>query len=109
VPAECQTDHEAAVVAEVGGPPVLRRRQDVVDVRGQRVEVDRPERLGVVEVVVHRVGHPGVRAQHAQVQMVRPPVDVAAALGRVRETPAVDRAAAGLVRVHLRLAGDVAL
>ena len=43
-------DEERAVVAVVGRPPVLRGRQHRLDVLLHGVEVERRERLGVVEV-----------------------------------------------------------
>jgi len=49
-------DEQAAVVAVVGGPPVLRLGHQRGDVGLQRFHVELRELLGVVEVVTHRVG-----------------------------------------------------
>ena len=49
-------DEQRPVVAVVGRPPVLRRRHHVDDVLLQRLDVEGLERLGVVEVLAHRVG-----------------------------------------------------
>ena len=69
-------DEERPVVAVVGRPPVLRRRHHLHDVPLQRVEVERLELFGVVEVLVHRVGPGRVLVEDLQVQLVRPPVPV---------------------------------
>ena len=71
-----QPDHQAAVVAEVGRPPLLRGVQHLDDVGLERVHVERRELLGVVELRLHRVGLRGVLVQDAEVQLVRPPVAV---------------------------------
>ncbi len=69
-----QADEEAPVVAEVGRPPVLRRRHHVEDVPLQGVDVEVRELRGVVEVVVHRIGPGRVLVENLQVELVRPPV-----------------------------------
>ena len=48
-------DHQAAVVAPVGGPPVLRVGHQGVQVLHHGIEVERLELLGVVEVLAHRI------------------------------------------------------
>ena len=72
-----QPDHQAAVVAEVGRPPVLRAAEDVDDVALERVDVEARERGGVVELLAQRVGRRRVLVQHPQVDLVGPPVLVA--------------------------------
>ena len=95
-------DHEGAVVAVVRGPPVLRGREDVLDVLLDRGEVEAVERGRVVEVLAERVGHGGVLGEDPEVEPVRPPAPVAAALGRVRGALGGERAAARVLRlVHL--------
>ena len=92
-------DHERAVVAEVGRPPVLRGRQHVGDVLLDLGEVERVERRGVVELLAERVRDRRVLGQDLEVQPVRPPAAVAAALGRMRRARTVDRAALSLDRL----------
>src|SRR5659263_550954 len=69
-------DEERAVVAEVGGPPVLRLGHDLPDVAFDGGQVEAREGLGVVEVRVQGVTLGGVRVQDAHVQLVGPPVAV---------------------------------
>ena len=80
VPAACQRhpDEQRPVVAVVGRPPVLRCRHHLEDVALQRLDVEGLELLCVVEVLAHRVGQGRVLVQDLQVQLVRPPVPVAA-------------------------------
>ena len=73
-------DHERAVVAEVGRPPVLRGGQHLRDVPLHGREVEGLERLGVVELLAQGVGHGGVLGQDLQVELVRPPLAVGVAL-----------------------------
>ncbi|EFL13107.1 predicted protein [Streptomyces sp. C] len=87
-------DHERAVVAEVGRPPVLRRGQDLLDVPLHGREVEGLERLGVVEPLAERVGHGGVLGEDLQIEALGPPLAVPAALGRVGGALVRDRAAA---------------
>ena len=70
-------DHQRAVVAEVGRPPVLGVRQHRRDVPLDGGEVEGLELLGVVEVLAHGVGHGGVLGQDLQVELVRPPLALA--------------------------------
>ena len=95
-------DHQRAVVAVVGRPPVLRGRQHLGDVGLDRVEVEGLELRRVVEVVAHRVGLVGVLGEDPEVEAVRPPAGVAAGgLGGVGRALGIERAAAVLLRVHL--------
>ncbi len=87
-------DHQRAVVAEVRRPPVLRGRQDLLDVAFDRGEIQAFELLGVVEVLAHRVGHGWVLREDLQVEPVRPPAGVGAALGRVGRAALDDRTTA---------------
>ena len=67
-------DEEAAVVAVVGGPPILRVGHQRVDVGGECVEVEAVERRRVVEVRAQRIGLRVVLAEDPQVQALGPPV-----------------------------------
>jgi len=69
---------QAAIVAEVGRPPVLRIGHQRLQVGDHGVEVQALEGLGVVEVGAHRVGQRRVLVQRPQVQLLGPPVAVAA-------------------------------
>ena len=73
--------NSAAVVAEVGRPPLLRVRHQGVQVLDHGVEVEALELLGVVERLAHRIGQAGVAVENLNVQLVRPPVAVACARG----------------------------
>ncbi len=75
-------DHERPVVAEVGGPPLLRGGQHLVDVLCQGIEVEGLELRGVVEVLTHGVGRGRVLPEDLQIELVRPPVAVACDPGR---------------------------
>ena len=79
-----QADHQAAVVAEVGRPPVLRGRHHREHVLPQSLDVEAAERRAVVEVGAHRVALGRVLVEDLQVELVGPPVLVgvgAACLG----------------------------
>ena len=69
-------DHQAAVVAEVGRPPLLRVRHQRMQVLDHRVEIEALELLRVVERLAHRIGQVGVPMENLEVQLVRPPVAV---------------------------------
>ena len=74
-------DHQRAVVAEVGRPPVLGVCQHRGDVALHRGQVKAAERLGVVEVLPHGVRHGGVLGQDLQVEPARPPLAVGVTRG----------------------------
>ena len=102
-------DHEGAVVPEVGGPPVLRGGEHLLDVALHLGEVEPIEGRGVVEVLTERIRHRGVLGEDLEVETLRPPAAVAATLGRVRgATGVIHRALAlgGLARVLVHLADD---
>ena len=67
-------DHQAAVVAEVGGPPVLGGGEHLGDVPLEGLDVEVRELLVVAEVGTQRVDLGRVGVQHRQVQRVGPPV-----------------------------------
>ena len=68
------TDEERAVVAVVGGPPLLGVGHEGAQVGLDRREIKRLELLGVVEVLPHGVGLRRVLLEHAQVELLGPPV-----------------------------------
>ena len=78
-----EADEQAAVVAEVRGPPVLRVGHQRGEVRLHGREVEACELLRVVEVLAHRIGPRGMLVQEVEPQAVRPPILVrrAAACG----------------------------
>src|SRR5262249_33111340 len=85
-------DHQPAVVAEVGRPPVLRVPHQRLQVLDDRIQVEAFEFLGVIEVPAHWIGLRGVSMERVEVQLARPPVAVPAsaaaacegALARIR-------------------------
>ncbi len=76
-------DEQRAVVAVVGGPPVLGVGHQRDDVPLQRLDVEGGELRGVVEVLVHRVGEGRVPVQDLEVQLLGPPVTVGPGPGRL--------------------------
>ncbi len=85
-------DEERAVVAEVGGPPVLRVGHDGGEIFFQLPVVERFEFFGVVELLAHGVGEAGVLVQEIEAEVVGPPVAIAhggVALGDVAGCGAV--------------------
>ncbi len=69
-------DEKRSVVPEVGWPPGLRRRHQLLDVLLQRIEIEGLELGGVVERRPHGIASGRVLVQNLQVQLVRPPVSV---------------------------------
>ena len=67
-------NEERTIVAIVGGPPLLRCRHHLIDVLLQRLQVNCLERLGVIEILPHRIGLGRVLVEYLQVQLIRPPV-----------------------------------
>jgi hypothetical protein len=84
-------DEERAVVAVVGGPPVLRVGHHRLEVPLHRLDVERADLGPVVEVGAERVGRLGVLVQHRQVELVRPPVPVGLRPPRPLRLGALDR------------------
>jgi hypothetical protein len=76
---------QAAIVAEVGRPPVLRIRHQRLQVLDHGVEIETLELLGVVERRAHRVGPQRVLTQTPEIELVRPPVAVGVGVGDARE------------------------
>ena len=69
-------DEQPAVVAVVGGPPVLRVRHQLEHVLLERLDVELLELFGVIEVVAHRIGLRRVLFENRDVHLVWPPVPV---------------------------------
>ena len=69
-----QPNHEAAVVAIIRRPPVLRCLEQLLDVLLDRDQVELLEGLGVVEGWVQRVAGRGVLFEHPQIQPIGPPI-----------------------------------
>ncbi|MET3220545.1 hypothetical protein ABIF35_001332 [Bradyrhizobium japonicum] len=69
-------DHQAAIMTEVGGPPLLRVRHQGGQVLDDRVQVERLEFLGVVEFLAHRIGQAGILMQHLDAELGWPPIAV---------------------------------
>jgi hypothetical protein len=88
---------EGAVVSVVGGPPVLRIGHDRFDIGLEFVDVDGRHRGGVIEIGIHRIVLGGVLHQHLEIDLVGPPVAVAAPLYR---RPEPHRAAARVFLSH---------
>ncbi len=98
-----QPDEQRAVVAVVRRPPVLRRGHDVDDVLLECLDVEGRERVGVPEVLAHRVGPRRVLVEDLQVELVRPPVLVRVRPARLRGRRVDDRVLA-LATVRGRVA-----
>ena len=84
-------DEQRAVVAPVRRPPVLRRGHDLAEVRLEGVDVEARQRRLVVEVGAERVGVARRLVQHGQVDLVGPPVAVAARPVRHLDRRRLDR------------------
>ena len=72
----CHPDEEWSVVAEVGGPPVLRIGHECGEVFLQRGVVEAGEFARVVEAGVHGVRLHGVLVEDVEVEGVRPPISI---------------------------------
>ena len=70
------TNEQRPVVPVVGRPPGLRRRHHFEDVLLERGQVQRLERLRVLEPGVHRACRRRMLMEHLEIELVRPPVAV---------------------------------
>lgn len=75
-------DEQAAIVAKVCRPPLLRVGHQGMQVLFHRRQIKAVEGFGVVEVRVHRVGEGGVLVQRLQAKLVGPPVLIRRAAAR---------------------------
>ena len=82
-----QTDEQSAVVTEIGRPPVLRVGHQGMQVLDHGIEVEALEFLGVVEPLPIGSAEGWLRMQHADIEVLRPPVAVPVSAAAV-----VDRA-----------------
>ncbi|MCY1177230.1 hypothetical protein D9M73_175300 [compost metagenome] len=64
------------IVTEVRRPPVLRVGHQRAQVLLEGLEIQRLERLGIIEFTAHGVGLGRVLMQDLQVQLIGPPVAV---------------------------------
>ena len=78
-----QTDHQAAVVAPVGGPPGLAVGQQCLHVRLDALVVQRLNRFPMIVVRIHRVGAGIVLVQDVEVEGLRPPFGDRVVQGRI--------------------------
>ncbi len=85
-------DEQPAIVTEVGRPPRLRIRHQGAQVLDHGVKVEAFEFLGIVERFAHRIGRGRLRMEHADIEVLRPPVAVAVSVAAAGE-----RAFAGAV------------
>ncbi len=69
-------DEEGTVVAVVRRPPRLAVRHQGGQVALHRREIERLERLGVIEGVAHRITGPSLLVQDVHRQMIGPPVAI---------------------------------
>ena len=98
-------DEQRSVIAEVGGPPVLRIGQQSLDVGRKSFHIKAFQRLVVVEIATEGISDIGIVRQQLQVEQARPPVAVAAALGGRCDGVVGHRASAGRCRAALRRLG----
>ncbi len=75
-------DKEAAVMAEIGRPPVLRIGHHLVQVGDHRIEIEGVEFGGVVEIAPVGIGAWRVLVERCQAQCFRPPIAIARAFAR---------------------------
>ena len=71
-------NHQAAIVAEIGRPPILRVGHQGVQVLDYGIQVQALELLGVVEILAHGVGLRRMLIENLKVQLVGPPVTITA-------------------------------
>ena len=93
-------DHQATVMAPIGGPPILTVGHQGVDVALDRVEVELLDLIPVVEPL-QRVRLRVMLVQDVEVEGLGPPCRDRGARGR--QTPMHNRAFAGVVSVHVAL------
>ncbi len=100
-------DEQRPIVAEIGGPPLLRISHEFGEVLLERVVVQTQELAGVIEISAHGIGLFGVLVEDFQGQGVRPPVAVGGAEaggnGRCNRRAVLKRAFRFSVHVAIRL------
>src|SRR5579859_2628981 len=70
------TNEKRPIVAEVGGPPLLRVGHQGIQVFDHRIQVERLELFRVIELLTHRIGQRGMLVQNLKVQLIWPPINV---------------------------------
>jgi hypothetical protein len=93
-----EANEEAAIMAEIRRPPILRVGHQRRQIGDHRVEIEGLERLGIIELGAHRVGARIVLVERLEPQIVRPPVPIGAGLAAEAH-----RALSFRNRVHVRL------
>ena len=80
-------DEQAAIMPEIGWPPVLAVGHQGAQVCLDGIQVQLLEFFGIVEIRAHRVGQRGICVQHLHIQRLGPPVAIlpAAPCTTVRE------------------------
>src|ERR1700676_3558356 len=95
-------DEQSAIVTEVGWPPLLRILHQGMQVLDHGVDVESFELLGIVERFAHWIGGGRVGMEHADIEVLWPPVAVLVSAGAPGER-ALARAIVSLcVHVVLR-------
>lgn len=75
----CHANQQTAIVAKVGGPPILGVGHEVVEVFLEGGVVEGLEGLGIVKVLAERIGGNAILAQNVELEIVGPPVGVSGA------------------------------
>ena len=78
-------DEQAAVMAEIGRPPILRIRHQGMQILDHGIEVEALEFLGIVERLAQRVGLGGMLIENLKAQLIRPPVTISATTRATRK------------------------
>ncbi len=103
----CHADEKRPVMPVIGRPPGLRIRHQRKKVLLEGLQIERLERLGIVEGLAHRVGQGRILVQNLEVELFWPPILVGPArMGRVRPRPVGDRTTAddfGIMCIHFSL------
>ena len=72
----CHAYEKGAVVAIVGGPPVLRISHQGGEVFHHGIQIEGFEFTGVIKIRRHRAGHIGLLMQDAQLELLGPPCGI---------------------------------
>jgi len=97
-----QAYEQAAIMAEVGRPPLLRFRHQGLEVLNHGVEVEALEFLGVVERFAHRIGGRRIGMERADIEVFRPPIAVPVPVGAAAHRALARAVVSFCVHVSLR-------